>query len=178
MRRSCQALVRDLDLPVPAEPAELIDGLCSRMGQRLGQPVRHVLVKFPPGTVTGAWVATASENYIFCEQETSVWHQLAITGHEFWHMSAHHRSFAIDGGVLDPEIFPSLDHAGMKRVLATRAHSCEDAEQEAEVFASMLLVRVSRWLPDQTCAVPQHAAGLVDRLELTLGSKQYRCTHG
>jgi hypothetical protein len=169
MRRSCSALVRDLNLPVPTAPEKMIASLCERMGERLGQPVLHRLVRFPPDTVSGVWVATDTANYVLCEQDTSSWHQLAITGHEFWHMEAEHHPVAVGQDDASGMTFPSLGAETVTRILAARSHPCEEAEQEAEVFASLLLARVSRWLPDRAWAVPDHAAGVVHRLETSLG---------
>jgi hypothetical protein len=169
MRRSCAELVLDLQPPDPAEPAHLIAALCARMGERLGVPVRHRLVRFPPETVSGLWIATDTINYLLCEQDTSGWHQLAITGHELWHMEAEHQATAVtagDAAGLGPD---SPDRATVARIVAARTHCAAVAEQEAELFASLLVAKVSRWLPQRTWAVPENAVGVVNRLESTLG---------
>ncbi|PJE94628.1 hypothetical protein CUT44_28135 [Streptomyces carminius] len=180
MRRGCAALVRDLDLPVPAEPDQVIAALCGRMRQRLGREVHHRLVPFPPDTVSGLWVATDSAHYVLCEERTSPWHQLLITCHEFWHMEADHAGLAdhagragpgaapADGGV--PVLpLPSLDGATVARIVAGRTHCDAAAEQEADFFAALLMARISRWLPERTWDVPASDAALVHRLESTFG---------
>lgn len=170
MRRSCAALVRDLDLPVPAAPDQLISALCGRMRQRLGRQVHHRLVPFPPDTVSGLWVATDSAHFILCEERTSPWHQLLITCHEFWHMEAGHRTVAADGQDATRLVFPSLDPNTVARIVARRSHCTAEAEQEADFFAAMLMTKVSRWLPERTWpTVPDSAAAVVHRLECSLG---------
>jgi hypothetical protein len=169
MRRSCAALVRDLDLPIPAEPDQVITALCERMKQRLGREVRHRLVPFPPDTVSGLWVATDSVHYILCEERTSPWHQLLITCHEFWHMEADHAATPAEEENAAHLLFPSLDPRTVARIVATRAHCGAAAEQEADFFASLMMAKVSRWLPKQTWTVPESAAAVVDRLESSLG---------
>lgn len=171
MRRSCAALVRDLDLPLPAEPEQVIAALCGRMRQRLGKDVHHRLVAFPPDTVSGLWVATDTAHYILCEERTSPWHQLLITCHEFWHMEAGHQARLSGGGeaCLDRSLFPSLDEQTVARIVAGRTHCSAGDEQEADLFASLLMTRVSRWLPEQTWTVPDSAAAVVHRLETALG---------
>jgi hypothetical protein len=172
MRRACAALVRDLDLPLPAEPEQVIEALCGRMKQRLGREVHHRLVAFPPDTVSGLWVATDTAHYVLCEERTSPWHQLLITCHEFWHMEADHRTSVPVGEGVDRALFPSLDERTVARIVARRTHCSAEAEQEADFFASMLMARVSRWLPEQTWTVPDSAADVVRRLETALGRER------
>jgi hypothetical protein len=178
MRRACAALVDELDIPIPVEPDHLVACLCERMGQRLGRPVHHRLVRFPPGTLSGVWVATEHANYLLCEEDTSGWHRLAITAHEFWHMETDHDQTAVAGSDADRLSLPSLDPQTVARIMAARTHYAAIAEQEAELFASILLTKVSRWLPRQDWVVPGHAMGLVDRLEATLGNASGRDNHG
>lgn len=174
MRRSCASLVRDLDLPVPAEPGQVIDALCERMRQRVGRDVHHRLVAFPPDTVSGLWVETDDAHYILCEQRTSPWHQLLITGHEFWHMEANHRAATAHSDDAGHLLFPSLDPGTVARIVASRSHCSAEAEQEADFFASLLMGKVSRWLPEQRWVVPDSAAAVVHRLEATLGHESER----
>nr|MDT0660434.1 hypothetical protein [Micromonospora sp. DSM 115978] len=174
MRRSCAALVEDLLPPGPTEPVHLIAALCARMGHRLGVPVRHRLVRFPPDTVSGLWVAADDVNYLLCEEDTSGWHQLAITGHELWHMEAEHRATAITATDAARLGSPAPDRRTVARVVAARTHCDAAAEQEAEFFAALLLARVSRWLPGRSWTVPPYAVGVVHRLERTLGHQTRR----
>lgn len=168
MRRACAALVDDLALAVPAEPEQLISSLCSCMGERLGKPVRHRFVSFPAGTVTGLWVATDTAHHLLCEEQTSSWHQILITGHEFWHM---HRDHTTPIGEDDAAqlLFSTLDPHTVARIVAARNYCTGPHEQEAELFATLLLNQVSPWLPTPTWTVPAHAAGVVGRLETSFG---------
>lgn len=169
MRRTCDALVRDLDLPVPSEPHELITALCARMRQRLGKDVRHLLVPFPPDTVSGLWVATDDAHFVLCEQHTSPWHQLLITCHEFWHIEADHAPTQAPEDTAMQQVFPSLRPDVVARIVARRSHCGAAAEQEADFFACVLMTKVSRWLPQQTWTVPDSATAVVQRLESALG---------
>jgi hypothetical protein len=177
MRRTCAALVEDLALSVPAAPEQLIDSLCAAMGQRLGKPVRHRLVQFPAGTVTGLWMATGDVHYVLCEERTSPWHQMLITGHEYWHMHCNHAT-PIDEGDAARLLFSALEPHTVARILAARDYCAGPHEQEAELFATLLLDQVSRWLPTPTWTVPAHAAGIVDRLETSLGCQSSKRSHG
>lgn len=171
MRRSCAALVRDLDLPLPAEPQQVITALCARMEQRQGRAVHHRLVPFPPDTVSGLWVATDDAHYILCEERTSPWHQLLITCHEFWHMEVDHQATGADQESHDRRLYPSLDPETVSRIVARRTHCSAAEEQEADLFASLLMAKVSRWLAEETWTVPDAEAAVVHRLENTLGPR-------
>ncbi|WP_070195824.1 hypothetical protein [Streptomyces oceani] len=205
MRRSCAALVRDLDLPLPAEPEQVLAALCARMEQRQGKPVHHRLVAFPPNTVSGLWMATDDAHYILCEAHTSPWHQLLITCHEFWHMEADHQATGPTAADIQRRLGPSVDAVGhtevdpaartgpadrtdpkrstegagraaVTRILAGRTHCDAEEEQEADFFASLLMARVSRWLPAETWRAPESgsASEVVRRLETTLGRRPDR----
>lgn len=169
MRRSCRALVRDLGISAPSEPHEVIAALCRRMKQRLGREVRHRLVAFPPGTVSGLWVATDRVDYILCEERTSPWHQLLITGHEFWHMEAEHRAALADDTDTSSLACPALDPSSVMRIVAARSHYDAAAEEEADYFASLLLARLTRWLPDRPRGAPDLDPCVTRRLESSLG---------
>lgn len=177
MRRACADLAKDLDLPAPVDTDELISKLCRRMSERIGAPVRHELVRFPPNTITGCWLDTRDGHVLLCEADTSPWHQIVITGHEFWHMEAHHEavSAGTDVGEL---VFPSLDPSTVTRILAARSYCHGPAEREAELFGSLLVATVSRWVPTTTGSAPGGAAAVVERMEATLGRGQERPPRG
>ncbi|MDG4790151.1 hypothetical protein O7626_30240 [Micromonospora sp. WMMD1102] len=176
-------MISDLDLPIPTEPHHVIASLCDRMAQRLDRPVRHRLVPFPPG-VSGIWAAKNDAYYILCEKNTSPWHQMLITGHEMWHIETGDVLTAIPADIVMDAFFPSLRPDAVVRIAAARTDCTgsgpaglsgkEDAariqaEQEAELFGSMLAAKVSRWLPRQEWTVPPYARGVVARLESSLG---------
>ncbi|MGI5213367.1 hypothetical protein [Plantactinospora sp. CA-290183] len=161
----------------------MIARLCERMEQRLGRPVRHRLVPFPSG-VSGLWAVKGNAYYILCEKNTSPWHQMLITGHEMWHMEAGDILTAVPAESVLDALFTTLRPDAVARIAAARTDCTgsgpvglsgkEDverqrAEQEAELFASMLAARVSRWLPHREWTIPPHARGVVDRLESSLG---------
>lgn len=162
-------MVDDLHLPIPAEPDQVISALCHRMKQRLGRDVQHRFVSFPPNTVTGLWIATDTVDYVLCEANTSPWHQLLITGHEFWHIEAQHQATVADGGDASQLAFSALDPSAVSRIMASRSHYDAVVEQEADFFASLLLAKLTRWLPRQTWQVPEASAAVAHRLEETLG---------
>lgn len=144
MRRICAALVRSLDLRHPVEPDELITTLCRYVGQKTGRDVRHMVVAFPPHTVSGLWIATETTDYILCEQHTSSWHRLLITSHETWHLLKGHYYGLDQPGVLAGIELTSLDPSALGRIMAGRGPYDAKAEREADLFASMLLTKLTR----------------------------------
>ncbi|WP_189062057.1 hypothetical protein [Longimycelium tulufanense] len=178
LRRSCSSLVEKLALPVPAEPEQLMDRLCELMGERLGLPVHRRLVGFPPGTVSGLWVATDAAHYILCEQDTSPWHQLVIFCHEFGHIAVKHDTAPLPDSALPTLPFASLDSHTVERIIARRTYCSSPEEKHAEIFGSLLLARVSRWLPQQTWVVPENARDIVQRLETTFEAQAERRRRG
>jgi hypothetical protein len=174
MRRTCASLVRGLDIRPPAEPGQLIGALCRRLEERTGRDVRHTLVPFPPHTVSGLWAATDSTDHILCERNTSPWHQLLITCHEIWHIVEAHRSGLADAPTLGGVELTSLDDTALGRILATRGPFDDAAEREADLFASLLIARLTRRLPrlDRAGADAISSDAAVHRVERTLRSQQ------
>ncbi|MGW6459709.1 toxin-antitoxin system, toxin component [Streptomyces sp. NPDC055078] len=170
MRRVCASLVRGLDVPPPAGPGQLIDALCRRVAERSGRAVRHTLVPFPPRTVSGLWIATGDTDHILCELRTSPWHQLLITCHEIWHIVEPRRSG--DGAGSAPALsgmdLGTLDASALGRIMAARGPYDAASERDADLFASLLLARLTRTPPRAGREVPGEPA--LHRVERTLGS--------
>ncbi|NGO66954.1 hypothetical protein [Streptomyces boncukensis] len=149
MRRSCALLVRGLVSERPDDPGAWIDPLCGRLRELSGRAVRHKLVAFPPRTVSGLWVATEDTDHILCEQNTSPWHQLLITGHEVWHILDGRRPAAGGARCLPAVDAGSLSSEALGRIMAARGPYDARAEREADLFASLLLARLTSrsWKP-------------------------------
>jgi hypothetical protein len=184
MRRVCTALVDDLCLPVPAEPQQLFEALSAKMSQLRGRPVRHLLVAFPPCTVTGLWVATDDMDYVFCEQHTSLVHQLRIFFHEFWHLYDGHEggtvgaALGLDDNLAPSDLVPAIGQDQLARIIAARSPCSRREEEDAELFAWLLTAKVSRWMHKQQWTVPEHAADIIGRLEAVLAYRRGEAHHG
>jgi len=161
LRRRCEAKLQalGLELPVPFD----IEVFCQALGARRGRRI----VLGPVDTWTGPcglWVATDTTDYFLYERATSRLHQDLIVLHEVGHLVCEHRSAELlDGemaGVLgfDPEL--------VTRVLGRMSYSSQE-EQEAEVLASLVLMRAVRDPLPSRPADPELAAKL-DRVQAAL----------
>jgi hypothetical protein len=163
IRRRCQALVADLDIPVPFDSWEL----CAHIATRRGRAIRLRAVTMPAGSPCGIWLSTASNDYIFYEAHTSRLHQEHIIVHEIGHVLCDHHATA----ALSPEtsrlLLPNLDPALVNRVLS-RGHYSAEEEQEAEMIAALILQHASRWHPESEWAAPAAGAGVRQRLGSSL----------
>jgi hypothetical protein len=159
IRRRCQALVAELDIPVPFDAHEL----CARIATQRGRTVRLRAVSMPADSPCGIWLSTAGSDYIFYEEHTSRLHQEHIIVHEIGHLLSNHHTTA----VLDPEVsrllLPNLDPKLVNRVLS-RTHYTAAEEQKAEMIATLILQRASRWQPESEWAAPAVGAGIRQRL--------------
>ncbi|GIJ30319.1 hypothetical protein Vqi01_54810 [Micromonospora qiuiae] len=136
LRKRCEKIVAELEIPEPFE----IRKLCDVLGERRGRPIHLVPIKLPAHTVCGMCVPTREFDAIFFEQETSPLHQLLIIGHELGHLIAGHQATE----VLDPDasrlLLPDLDPALVRRSLG-RSNYAADEEREAEMIGSLILRR-------------------------------------
>ncbi|WP_432049922.1 hypothetical protein [Verrucosispora sp. NA02020] len=139
LRKHCEQIVDELDIPEPFE----IKKLCDVLGERRGRPIHLVPFQLPTHTVCGMFVPTGDFDAIFFEQDTSPLHQLLIISHELGHLIAGHQAKE----VLDPEasrlLLPDLDPALVRRSLG-RSNYAAAEEREAEMIGSLILRRARR----------------------------------
>jgi hypothetical protein len=95
---------------------------------------------------SGAWLRTAGGDVILIDREASPLHRDHILAHELAHVLLGHDQPDGDATSL---ILPDLDPAIVHGVLAR--HCYRDAEErEAELLASLIMVRGSRWRRPRT----------------------------
>jgi hypothetical protein len=173
LRRDCVALLTQLDIPVPFDVREL----CRRLAVNRGRRIQLMPVAIPAGGPCGVWLSVNDTDYIVYEERTSPLHQEHIIMHEVGHLVCQHAA----APVLDHEtaalLMPSLDPEMITRVLRRTRYSARD-EQQAEMIASLILQRVSRWPAEPDRHVTPEVAGIVDRLELSLTQSAPRRWHG
>lgn len=146
VRARCERLLEETDVPTPFA----IDEFCRRLAEQRGRPITLVpLGRTDQALASGAWVELADRDVILHDAETTPYHQQLIVAHEVGHMLCNHypnSAFAHEvAGLL-----PSLDPALVQRILS-RADYTRQEEQEAEVFATLLLRR-AEGLPNEAPA--------------------------
>jgi hypothetical protein len=138
VRRRCEARLRHINLPEPFDITEF----CRRVSAERGRPLH---VRGIPGPATrprpcGIWIATADDDWIFVEQDTSPLHRQHIVLHEVAHILCGHAAADLPGSDLAGRLFPDLSPAMVRSVLS-RASYYSESEREAELLASLILAR-------------------------------------
>lgn len=138
LRRACEQRLDGLPIPSPFD----LDAFAANVQKQRGGRQMYILpLPIPASEVSpyGVWVATANEDFILHEPNTSPLHRAQIVLHELGHMICGHRS----DDVLDLRILrlvlPSLDPDIVRTMLTRHDHHAQDDEQEAEMFASLVL---------------------------------------
>ena len=157
--RECTELINSMDLPEPFD----IRALCDRLALSRGRPIRLAPIALPSDSPGGLLVSTETADYIFFETRTTPMHQWHVIAHEIGHLLWEHRSStpcADTARRLLPEDFsPSL-----VRHMLGRSHYDDPDEYAAELFATVILRRVTSWTPDPPGVAPE-VTDLVARLE-------------
>ncbi|SUD49565.1 Uncharacterised protein [Nocardia otitidiscaviarum] len=128
------------------------DAFLRALGEWRGKPIELMPVESAllPGTLDpgrgtpcGLWLDCTDVDVIAYDSATSDYHIDQIIAHETGHMLLDHDA---DGaGLLGvQQLLPDVDPALIRRVLG-RSQFADHQEAEAELFADLLLVGVSRW---------------------------------
>ena len=136
--RRCRNLVHQLDMPTPFR----IEGLVANVAARRGRPI-HMQATDLKAAPCGLWVAHRDADYIYYEAQTTPRHQAHIVAHELGHMELDHDGQPVFAEELASLIAPHLDPALIRRVLGRGSYS-QEAEREAETFASLVMERAER----------------------------------
>lgn len=127
-------LVRRLDLKAPLDIGEL----CARLGDQRGRPIRVLPMTARPTDPSGIWLATDAADYVFYEQNTSRLHREHIILHEIGHLLLEHSGGVVLTDTTAQLLMPDLDPTHVRRTL-TRSNYSDAEEQEAELFASLVM---------------------------------------
>lgn len=163
LRRECADRVRQLDIPHPFDIAEL----CRQLGAARGREIRLLAAPLPPESPCGLWVSTDRADYVFYEERTSQLHREHIVLHEIGHLLCDHEATPVADEEASRLVMPSLDPGMVNRMLG-RTHYSGVEEQQAELIASLIREKASRWSHQPNWTIPAEAVGLVERLEGSL----------
>jgi hypothetical protein len=160
LRRRCLAELSTLFIPRPFSLEEFRAAL---EGQR-SRPLNLVPTSTAPAC-TGVWLATAKADYIFYERRAAPLLQVHIVGHEVGHMLFGHAGPPATQDDLARLLFPHLA-PGLVRSMLARSDYTRAEEQEAEMFASLLLEQIA---PDLLPSAPVAAVAALRRAEAVFG---------
>ncbi len=159
--RRCRRIAATVTPPSPFDPSVFAAALSARLGRTVE------LLPLPAGSLgpCGVLVSTDRADYIGYPADTTPLHQQHIVLHEVGHLLCGHHDTADRGpadadtgaGAAARELLPHLSPELVRRVLGRSAYS-EVQEQEAEVFASLVLHRTAR-LPAAPTAPGSAEAG-------------------
>jgi hypothetical protein len=162
LRRRYDAIVRNLDLPVPFDVRALAADLAARRGRPL---ILSPVVKWPGPS--GLWVASPAADYIFYEQATSALHQQHIILHELSHLLCGHTPVTVAETGVPRLLFPGIRPDAVERLLRRTGYSATD-EQEAELVASLIWERAAAQAPAEDAPAAPVAGGVLGGLEVCL----------
>ncbi len=135
-------------VPSPWDRGRFVDAL----GEWRGRPIELMAVEADAlpgvwgpvrGTPCGLWLDTVAADVIAYAAGTTDFHVDQIIAHEAGHMVLDHDAGA-DGLTGLAELLPDVDLATIRRVLR-RSEFADHQEDEAELFADLLLSSTSRW---------------------------------
>lgn len=92
-----------------------------------------------PASLSGAWLATETCDYIFYAGDALALHQMHIQLHELSHLLCGHAALAVDE---DEHLIPEEEAWVPPSVLLLDAHRTPHAELEAELLASLIHMHV------------------------------------
>jgi hypothetical protein len=162
VRRRCQARLHELDgLPWHVDASTLARWLAERRGRPI---ILHPLAGSGP---CGVWVPLATADHVFYEQHTSPLHQEHIILHELSHLILGHHPDALSDLAAAQLLVPHLAPELVRAVLQRSAYA-DDQEQEAEVFASLLLEHRGPVVPSTEREAPGPTHDLLERLGQSL----------
>lgn len=154
-------LVEAGDLPDPFTLDEFLAKLEARRGRRI--VLRSS--QYVPGRACGMWLQL-SEVDVIVYARTAPLHEEHIVLHEVGHMLCRHRGETGIGDDITRLLMPDLDPAMVRRLFNRGSYS-DTEEQEAELFATLLLERVADRRPADAAPLDGELAQQMDRLRST-----------
>ena len=154
LEAACQAHIQALEASIDLGQMADVQMLCAALARQRRRPI-HLEASQLPADVAGAWLATATADYIFYVSGTTPPHQEHIILHEVAHLLCGHHALSAEVDTLQRDWFPHLD-AGIIRSALSRVNYSRDEEREAELLASLI---EQRWLAKRPLTSAHEGAG-------------------
>jgi hypothetical protein len=126
--------------------------LVSAVSESRGRPIELTMAELPPG-VCGQWRQYADHDVFLIQQGLPAWDR--TLAHELGHLVLGHEGMPVVEAALQNTEFASSELIGymLNQRTGCMGPSGEDAEQEAEDFAALLLYRLGRLPSDRSSLV-------------------------
>lgn len=136
MRKRCEGEIQRLRIGTPLDVA----ALCERLAERRGRPLHLLALTSRTSNPSGLWVAAKKADYIFYDESVGEAHRAHIVLHEIGHMVFEHSGVAELDDLTARLLAPNLDPKVVRQLLCRDSYGNEH-EQEAELFATLVLMR-------------------------------------
>ncbi|ORB27040.1 ImmA/IrrE family metallo-endopeptidase [Mycolicibacterium parafortuitum] len=145
-----------LDL-APRQGEVSLPRLVEAVSESRGRPIELTTAELPPG-VCGQWRQYADKDVFLIQQGLPAWDR--TLAHELGHLVLGHEGIPVVQAALDSTELASSDLIGymLNQRTGCMGPAGEDAEQEAEDFAALLIYRLGR-LPSDRSSIVQVRLG-------------------
>ncbi|GLY53110.1 toxin [Lentzea sp. NBRC 102530] len=136
VRKRCEEQIERLAIGSPLDVA----ALCERLAEQRGRPLHLLALTSRTSNPSGLWVAAKKADYIFYDESVGEAHRAHIVLHEVGHMVFAHAGVAELDDLTARLLAPNLDPKVVRQLLCRDSYDNEH-EQEAELFATLVLMR-------------------------------------
>jgi hypothetical protein len=150
--RSVTKAVNDVLEMAPRRGEVTLSKLLTAVSSSRGRPIELAMADLPPG-VCGQWRQYVDRDVFLIQQGLPTWER--TLAHELGHLVLGHEGMPVVQAARDTAEFASDDLIGymLNQRTGCMGPSGEDAEQEAEDFAALLIYRLGRMPSDRASIV-------------------------
>ncbi|MCV7226187.1 ImmA/IrrE family metallo-endopeptidase [Mycolicibacterium komossense] len=150
--RSVTRAVSDVLELAPRRGEVTLHRLLTAVSESRGRAIELTTADLPPG-VCGQWRQYADRDVFLIQQGLPTWER--TLAHELGHLVLGHEGMPVAQAAMDTAEFASDDLIGymLNQRTGCMGPSGEDAEQEAEDFAALLIYRLGRMPSDRASIV-------------------------
>lgn len=164
LRAQCEELIRQLRIRAPLDVTEL----CGELAAQRNRPIHLLPLTSRPSNPSGLWVAAKNADYIFYEESAGAAHREHIILHELGHLLFGHSGVAQLDDLTARLLAPNLDPSVVRKLLC-RGKYDDEHEQEAELFATLVLVRADYQVVRTVAPEVDDPNGVLAKLRAILG---------
>lgn len=165
MRKRCEEEIARLRVQGPLDVA----ALCEELAARRGRPIHLLPLTSRTSNPSGLWVSARKADYIFYEESAGETHRAHIVLHEVGHMVFAHAGVAELDDLTARLLAPNLDPKVVRQLLCRDSYDTE-AEQEAELFATLVLMRAGFEVVGTVASDVEDESGELARLKAVLSA--------